>query len=303
MRLSKCEQKFPPSFSSNRKSFCQKRPFAILMTAASVCITATLTFVQNTLSFLWRKHLTRSISDKYFRNDNFYTLLQLKLEDCDNVDQRITADIQAYCDSLSAFLVQLVSSSFNVFYLTYLVNSNLGGLTTFAIWSVPLFSVVVYKFLLTPISRAVFELDRAEGNFRYSHARMKQNSESIAFFSADENEKEKARVLLQEVVRMQKNVAYKSFWFSSKNEFFDIQWIVFSYFNKSHIVHFRIPSHHDYYDSYRPCCLERDRILQRSPDGRNGGQTIASDRTRGQFSHLFEHILWLTNSSSFLSLR
>ncbi|MEL6578725.1 MAG: ABC transporter ATP-binding protein/permease [Cyanobacteria bacterium J06621_12] len=144
-------------------------------------------YVQGILGNFWRKWLTSQFLNRYFSQRAFYELGNLN-KDIDNPDQRIAEDVKGFTvDSLS-FLLSLVSSVFQVIAFS------------FALWQISqqlVYILVVYSVFGTVLVVGVygrklvkinFNQIKKEANFRFGLVRIRENSESIAFYQGEQQE-------------------------------------------------------------------------------------------------------------------
>ncbi len=144
-------------------------------------------YVQGILGNFWRRWLTNHFLNRYFSQRAFYKLGNLNI-DIDNPDQRISEDIKGFTvDSLS-FLLSLVSSLFQVIAFS------------FALWKISstlVYILILYSFVGTLIVVGVygrklvqinFNQIKKEANFRFGLVRIRENSESIAFYQGEPQE-------------------------------------------------------------------------------------------------------------------
>ena len=135
----------------------------------------------------WRNNLTETLHKKYFQNQAFYRLnvLNKKIDnsdkDTDNIDQRITQDVEKMCNSLSSLIPELIVSPFIiVFYARkcFQVTGFLGPLTCVIFFVI---SSTINRFLVKKIAQKVYQQEQCEGDFRSQHFRVKNHAEAIAF--------------------------------------------------------------------------------------------------------------------------
>ena len=144
-------------------------------------------YVQGILGNFWRKWLTSQFLDRYFSQRAFYELGNFN-SDIDNPDQRIAEDVKGFTvDSLS-FLLSLVSSVFQVIAFSI------------ALWQISqklVYILVIYSVVGTVLVVGVygrklvqinFEQIRKEADFRFGLVRIRENSESIAFYRGETQE-------------------------------------------------------------------------------------------------------------------
>ena len=157
-------------------------------------------YVQGILGNYWRRWLTYYFLNRYFSNRAFYELGNFN-SDIDNPDQSIAEDIKGFTvDSLS-FLLALVSSVFQVIAFSV------------ALWKISqtlVYILVLYSAFGTLIVVGIygrklvkinFNQIKKEANFRFGLVRIRENSESIAFYQGEEQENQTLRRKFGEAFR------------------------------------------------------------------------------------------------------
>ncbi|MCT7964481.1 ABC transporter ATP-binding protein/permease [Laspinema sp. D1] len=144
-------------------------------------------YLEEKIRWFWRRWLTNSYLQKYMTNRNFYRLGSWTAK-IDNPDQRISQDIERFCQmslvlfmnfssslvNIIAFGVVLWSMSHNLVILL-IVYAGLGMLIT----------TVGFGRILIPLQT---EQLKQEANFRFGLVRIRENAESIAFYGGDNRE-------------------------------------------------------------------------------------------------------------------
>eukprot|EP00804_Cyclotella_cryptica_P028548 CCRYP_014810-RA/>CCRYP_014810-RA protein AED:0.30 eAED:0.29 QI:0/0/0/1/1/1/2/0/724 len=191
--------------------------FAIAM-VCFVPVDVAYAFVQIRLNIAWRKWLTKRALKLYFHNKAYYSLerksptrpmtldesidyydaaANKKTKQVDNPDQRIQEDVNSFTTySLSYFSV-IVESFVDLISFSILLGSIMPelfiGLILFASFGTIL-TIIIGKQLV----RLNFENLQREADFRFSLVRVRENAESIAFYSGERvEEKETDRRLLR----------------------------------------------------------------------------------------------------------
>ena len=144
-------------------------------------------YVQGILGNYWRKWLTNQFLDRYFSQRAFYELGNFNSE-IDNPDQRISEDIKSFTiDSLS-FLLSIVSSVFQVIAFSvalWMISHTL-------VYVLILYSLIGNLIVIGIYGKRLIEINyeqiRKEANFRFGLVRIRENSESIAFYQGEEQE-------------------------------------------------------------------------------------------------------------------
>ena len=190
----------------------------MVFTIAMICfviVDSFYAYIQVKLGISWRKWLTERVLKLYFHNKVYYSLerkslgskkesidyydaaVDKKAKVVDNPDQRIQEDVDSFTSySLSLFSIIVESTvdmiSFSVI-LASIMPMLFVGLVAFAFFG-SLFTVLIGKKLV----KLNFENLQREADFRFSLVRIRENAESIAFYSGEGvEEKETDRRLLR----------------------------------------------------------------------------------------------------------
>ncbi|MCM2971178.1 ABC transporter ATP-binding protein/permease [Larsenimonas suaedae] len=154
------------------------------------------------LKIRWRRWLTNVYFDRWLDNKTYY-LMELRHDESDNPDQRISEDIDRFTDNtlslslgLLRSLVSLASFSVILWHLSTAVTFNLGdteiAIPGFMLWAALLYAVigsVITHYVGRRLISLNFTQQRYEANFRFSMARLRENSERIALYGGEETEK------------------------------------------------------------------------------------------------------------------
>src|SRR3984957_932223 len=140
---------------------------------------------------------------KEWLGDKIYYRLQLTGDATDNPDQRIAEDLNLFpAQTLNLSLglltniVQAVSFSFILWDLSGALDIPLGGWGTLSIPGYMFWAVVVYTAAVTwiairlgrPLVNLNFAQQRVEADFRFSLVRLREYSESVAFYGGEPRE-------------------------------------------------------------------------------------------------------------------
>lgn len=139
------------------------------------------------LSLRWRQWHTRKLLGEYFSERNYYAIDQQS--SVDNVDQRISEDTASFTStSLSLFMTIFMST-------IDLVNFSIILMTIYPRLFVVLIAYSSVGTLMTMlIGRRLISLNftqlQREADFRFSIIRVRENAESIAFYSGEGRERQ-----------------------------------------------------------------------------------------------------------------
>lgn len=106
-----------------------------------------------------------------------------------NADQLITVDVSRFANSLAELYSNLAKPILDMMIYNYQLSRNVGGEGLFAMSLLVQLSANVMRALTPPFGKYVAEEARLEGEYRFSHSRLIENSEEIAFLRGQEAEK------------------------------------------------------------------------------------------------------------------
>ena len=188
-------------------------------------LAASSSYLQDKLSNYWRRWLTYDFLGRYFNHRSFYELGNFNTE-VDNPDQRIAEDIKSFTEESLNFLLVIFNSIFQIIGYTALIwnippkvvilkfdnpiKISLGAKINFEIAqiapSILIIFLLTYAVLGTLITigffgrklvRINYQQLRKEANFRFGLVRIRENSESIAFYRGEVQESRNLRELFQ----------------------------------------------------------------------------------------------------------
>lgn len=161
----------------------------VLFTAVLVCALPILVwygYAKDRLALRWRKWHTEKVLGDYFAKRNYYEIDQRAT--VDNPDQRIAEDVAAFTSTSLMLFMSVLMSCID------LLNFSLILLTIYP----KLFLVLILystfgTVVATLLGRRMINLNflqlQKEADFRYSLIRVRENAESIAFYSGEGREK------------------------------------------------------------------------------------------------------------------
>ncbi len=154
------------------------------------------------LGIIWREWLSSSLISDYMNNKAYYILNpnDEQATDIDNPDQRITDDTRAFTGQSLQFTLgifdALLTFSLNIIIL-WSISTNL----TLSLFGYAAFATGILLIAGKNLVRIDFDQLRYEADFRYGLVHIRDNAESIAFYSGEEPEKLETQRRLDEVVR------------------------------------------------------------------------------------------------------
>ena len=153
---------------------------------------AGFSYVQGRLGIYWRRWLTHRFLGRYFSNRGFYDLSNFNT-DIDNPDQRISEDIKAFTQDSLLFLLVIINAVFQIVAFS-VVLWNISSNLVFALIGYSLVGTIIATgFFGKKLVNLRYEQLRKEANFRFGLVRVRENSESIAFYQGEAQESGKLR--------------------------------------------------------------------------------------------------------------
>ena len=119
----------------------------------------------------------------------FYSLSALD-DRINNADQLITVDVSRFSNSLAEIYSNLAKPILDMIVYNYSLSRSVGGEGLFIMSLLVQLSAAVMRALTPPFGKYVAEEARLEGEFRFLHARLIENSEEIALYHGHEVEKD-----------------------------------------------------------------------------------------------------------------
>ncbi len=173
----------------SQKDFAAYKTALIISTGllAGVLLLALIqSVIEQKFKLYWREWLTQNFLDRYFKNRVFYSVNGNRA--IDNPDQRISQDITAFIDQSLSYVLGLSSTLIGGYlYIGTLWNIN-NYLVFIAIGTAVLQTLISYLLgrVLTPLN---FKSLEYEADFRYSLVHVRNNSEAIAFYEGEAEER------------------------------------------------------------------------------------------------------------------
>jgi putative ATP-binding cassette transporter len=143
-------------------------------------------WVKSLLVIVWRKWFTQYMLQKYFSSNNFYRISNNML--IDNPDERIANDVEGFTGgalSLCLTVVDSIMTFLSFFTILWLISPQLVSVVfVYAIVGTGISVLLSFKMVKLSYSQK-----RLDADYRYNLVRVRDNVESIAFYSGAEAEK------------------------------------------------------------------------------------------------------------------
>ena len=154
------------------------------------------------LGIIWRDWLSRSLISDFMSNRAYYVLdpNDEQATDVDNPDQRITDDTRSFTAQSLQFTIG-VFDAILTFSLNILILWGISRTLTFSLFGYASFATAVLIVAGRKLVKINFDQLRFEADFRYGLVHIRNNAESIAFYSGEESEQEETQRRLGSVVK------------------------------------------------------------------------------------------------------
>ena len=191
-------------------------------------------YLQQVLIINWRRWLTNEYIDEWLNHKTYYRL-QMFGTATDNPDQRISEDVRMFVEYTLRFGIGILKA-FTTFASFVLILYNLSGPLQFKLFGMDIhipgylvWTALLYSMLGTWLTYKVgnklvglnFVQQKYEADFRFAMMRMRENAESVAFYSGEGHEgsvfKKRFSLLLNNfwsIIKKQKQLTWLNSWYS-----------------------------------------------------------------------------------------
>ena len=177
---------------------------AIFLGLATLYIIAAVsqTFFTQMLEIRWRRWLTVEYLDAWLARGTFYHM-QILGDGTDNPDQRISEDLASFTSMTLNIVIGLLSSITTLFAFVFML-WELSALITipwqghtftipgYLVWAALIYAVfgtVITAWIGKPLIQLNFNQERYQADFRFSMMRLRENSESVALYRGEGEER------------------------------------------------------------------------------------------------------------------
>lgn len=168
------------------------------------------TYLNQVLQIRWRRWMTDRLLNEWLADRAYYTMsisarapadtgVAAGMDGADNPDQRIAEDMRTFVEGTLALSLGLLSNIVNLVSFSIILWSLSGALEVWGIsipgylfWVALLYAVIgsyLTHRIGWPLARLEFNHQRTEADFRFSLARLRENTEGVALLGGEAEEK------------------------------------------------------------------------------------------------------------------
>lgn len=145
-------------------------------------------YLQSKIALAYRTRLTQRVHDQYLSDATYYKLGNLD-DRIRNADQLIAVDISKFATSLAECYSNISKPILDVILYNYQLSNNVGAEGLIFINFLVQGSAVLLRALTPPFGQYAAESQKLEGEYRWAHSRLIENSEEVALYRGQELEK------------------------------------------------------------------------------------------------------------------
>lgn len=175
-------------------------------------------FMQQVLEIRWLEKLNTYLLQRWLANKNYY-LVKYEKSLPDNIDQRIEQDIAEFVHGTLDAVRGVINAIVSIIEFTIILWGLSGILALFG-WEIPkgvVFFIYLFIIVATVLSVVIgrplvslnFNQEKYLGDYRYALVRVRDNAESIAFYSGESEEKGNLQRKFAQVIDNRWKIVYR----------------------------------------------------------------------------------------------
>jgi ABC-type multidrug transport system fused ATPase/permease subunit len=157
------------------------RRFAVIGVPAAF-VNSGLKYQTQILSLRFQRRLTEHLNQQYITGVNFYKATELPQFRIDNIDQRVTTDVEVFCDQITELYTSLVKPGLDVVLNTWKMALDMGWRGPAVLFGYFFLAAAVKVIVMPNFKELVKKKSELSGNYRTAHSRLIAHAEEIAFY-------------------------------------------------------------------------------------------------------------------------
>jgi ABC-type uncharacterized transport system fused permease/ATPase subunit len=174
--------------NQDRSGFYKLMVISLFQSGASSVIASSLKYLTDKLALGWRERLTNQLLKLYFKKDTFYR--SVHIQHLRDVDQRITRDVERWCDDLAALVPCAIKPVLDAAWYSSRVYKLTGTKGLALLYLYMIFGYTTLRAISPDLALASRGEHDLESAFRQSHIALRERAESVAFFGGGQREKQ-----------------------------------------------------------------------------------------------------------------
>lgn len=162
------------------------------------------------LSLRFQRRLTDRLNQNYVTGVNFYKATELPEFKIDNVDQRVTTDVEQFCEQGCEMFCDIFKPTLDVLLNTWQLGRDIGAKGPAIMVGYFMVAVAVKLAIMPNFKELVKKRSELVGNYRTAHARLITHAEEIAFYEGGARERHIIRQRFDAVYWHMRHIATKS---------------------------------------------------------------------------------------------
>lgn len=168
--------------SGNKREYQEYVRDAIIIVILTAVTKSSSIILSELSSLILRERLVYKLQEKYMC-ESVSIMYQY-----DNIDQRITQDVQIFAMKLIEIVAKLICVPAVIVYYTWLLCTSFEWFLPFVCYCYFVIGYLLNHMLMKRIVPLIYTQERYEGNFRYAHVTLRDSMEAVSLLLAEESE-------------------------------------------------------------------------------------------------------------------